>query len=180
MTHQCCGPVHSRFGREFRMRTQKLHRRNPIFRASSEHGSSVVEMALALVILLTMVFGMMEISLALYTYHFVSEAAREGTRYAIVRGSSCAGFATACPATPADIQNYIQTLGFPGINPAAMTVNTAWSSYPAGGACLPLPNCTNPGNMVQVTVNYQYPLSIPFIPASTINMSSSSEMVISQ
>jgi Flp pilus assembly protein TadG len=146
--------------------------------ARNEHGSALVEMAVATVVLLTLLFGILEISLALYTYHFVSEAAREGTRYAIVRGSSCGGsFSTACPASSDDIQTYVQNLAYPGINPTAMTVTTAWSAYPAGGAC---GSCNNPGNQVQVTVNYQYLLSIPFVPSQTLNMSSSSEMVISQ
>jgi Flp pilus assembly protein TadG len=146
--------------------------------ARGEQGAALVEMALATVILLVMLFGIMEMSLGLYTYHFISEAAREATRYAIVRGSSCGGaFATACPASPDDIQTYVQNLGYPGIDPTAITVTTAWSAYPAGGAC---GSCNNPGNQVQVTVNYQYLLSIPFIPSQTLNMSSTSEMVISQ
>ncbi len=137
-------------------------------------------MAFASVVLLTMLFGIIEMGLALYTYHYLSEAAREGTRFAIVRGSACTGFATACPASEQDIQAYIESLGFPGIDPSAMTVATSYSAYPAGGTCFPNANCTNPGNMVQVTVNYQYPLSIPFIPSSILNMTSTSQMVISQ
>ncbi len=150
-------------------------------RALGQQGTAMVEMAFASVILLTMLFGVMEMCLALYTYHFISEAAREGTRYAIVRGSSCANPPmTPCPASPDDIQSYVETLGFPGIDPAAMTVSTTYSAYPAGGVCAPSASCNNPGNQVQVTVNYQYPLSIPFIPSSTLNMSSTSQMVISQ
>ncbi len=149
-------------------------------RRHNEEGSNLVEMALVMIILLTVLFGLMQISLALYTYHYVSEAAREGTRYAMVRGSSCSAFTAACPASSDDVQSYIYSLGFPGINPSAMAVTTAWSAYPAGGACLPSAGCNNPGNQVKVTVNYQYPLSIPFIPATTIGMSSTSQMVISQ
>lgn len=156
-----------------------LGRRIRRSRAAREQGSTVVEMALVSVILLTMLFGMMEVSLALYTYHFISEAAREATRYAIVRGSSCS-FPTACPATQQDIQTYVQGLGYPGIDPNLMTVNAVWSAYPAGGTCTPLASCNNPGNMVQVTVNYQYALVIPFIPTNSFNMSSTSQMVISQ
>lgn len=146
---------------------------------SAEQGSSLVEMALVSIVLLTLVFGVFEMCLALYTYHFVSEAARDGTRYAIVRGSSCQ-FPSACPAAASDIQSYVQNLGLPGINPAAMKVTTAWAPYPAGGTCTPSASCNNPGNQVQVTVQYQFPLSIPFIPTSTLTMSSTSQMIISQ
>lgn len=157
----------------------KRQERGPSKQGTAEQGSSLVEMALSLVILLTVLFGLIEMCLALYTYHFISEAAREGTRYAIVRGSSCQ-FPSACPAAATDIQNYVESLGFPGINPSAMTVTTTWSPYPAGGTCTPSASCNNPGNSVQVQVQYKFPLSIPFIPARTLSMSSTSQMVISQ
>ena len=48
-----------------------------------------MEMALicAFVVIPTL-FGIIEVSLALYSYNFVTDAAREATRYAIVRGPS--------------------------------------------------------------------------------------------
>jgi Flp pilus assembly protein TadG len=146
-------------------------------RTRNERGSYVLEMAFSLTILLALVFGVFEISEALYTYHILSDAAREGTRYAIVRGSACSVI-TPCPATAANIQSYLQGLGLPGINPNLMTVTTTWPSR--GSACTPSTNpCNNPGNLVQVTVTYRFPLSIPFVTASTVTMSSTSEMVIS-
>ena len=124
-------------------------------------------------------FGLIEICLALYSYHFMAVAAREATRYAIVRGSSCTGFASACPAAASDIQSYVQGLGFPGINSANVTTTTTWSAYPAGATCMPSASCNNPGNQVTVTVQYQFPLSIPFVPPTTLTLSSTSAMVIS-
>jgi Flp pilus assembly protein TadG len=148
-------------------------------RIASEDGSALVEMAVSCIVLIMLTFGLMETCLALYSYHFVSEAAREATRYAIVRGSACTGFASACPAAAADIQSYIQNLGFPGIDASNLTATTTWSAYPAGTSCNPSASCNNPGNLVQVTVQYQFPLSIPFVPQTTLNMSSTSSMVIS-
>jgi Flp pilus assembly protein TadG len=146
----------------------------------AEHGSTLVETALSLVLLFTVVFGIMEIGWALYTYLFVSQAAREGTRYAIVRGSTCAAPGSLCTdASQADIRSYIQNLGYFGINSNNMTVTATWPT--TGAACTPSSTpCNNPGNLVQVTVAYRFPLSIPFVRASTINMSSTSQMVISQ
>jgi Flp pilus assembly protein TadG len=150
-------------------------------RARGERGSTLVETALSMVILSIVALGVMELSLALYTYHFLSDAAREGTRYAIVRGSSCttySGFTSACPALGADIQSYVRGLGFPGITPSLMTVTTIWPT--TGASCTPsVTPCNNPGNLVQVTVSYRFPLSIPFVPANTLTMTSSSKMVIS-
>jgi len=40
-------------------------------------GSAIVEMALSSSVLFAMFFGMFEMSMASYTYHYVSDAARE-------------------------------------------------------------------------------------------------------
>jgi Flp pilus assembly protein TadG len=138
----------------------------------------MVEMALTIIVLLTVIFGVFEICLALYTYHFISDAAREGSRFAIVRGSTCQSPGYECNATPAQIQTYVQGLGFPGINPSAMTVTTSWAAY-ANSTCVTA-TCNDPGNQVTVTVNYKFPLSIPFIPSTNLSMTSTSSMVISQ
>ena len=145
-----------------------------------ERGAATVELALSMIILLTIMFGLIEMCLALYTYHFVSDAAREGTRFAIVRGSGCASPGYECNASAAQVKTYVKGLGFPGINPANMTVTTTWSAYPSGGRCSPSASCNNPGNLVQVKVNYGFPLSIPFLSSHTISMASTSAMVISQ
>ncbi len=150
--------------------------------AREDEGAEIVEMALSIVVFLTFLFGMMEVALALYSYFFISEAAREGARYAIVRGSTCSGFASACPAASSDIQNYVQTLTFPGINPSYMTVTPVWAHYVnAASSCPAAPSvCNSPGNLVTVTVNYNFPLILPFAPAKSFTMSSTSAMIIAQ
>ena len=127
------------------------------------------------------IIGFMKMSLAIYTFHFVSEAAREGTRYAIVRGSSCTTFTTACPAATdgSDVQTYVRALAYPGITGSAMTVTSTYASYPSG-VCTPSLNCNNPGNLVTVKVQYAFPLSIPLMANKTLTMTSTSAMVISQ
>jgi len=124
------------------------------------------------------VCGIIAMSFALYSYNVVSESAREGARYAIVRGSAC-HFAAACPAQSSDIQTYVKNLGFPGINTNNLTAASAWAAYPAGGACKSA-GCNGPGDQVTVTVTYQFPVAIPFVPRRTLNMSNSAAMVISQ
>jgi Flp pilus assembly protein TadG len=135
-----------------------------------ESGSALVEFALTSVILFTLVFGVIAICLALYSYNVTAEAAREATRYAIVRGSACTTFATACPATATDIKTHVQNLGFPGITPTSLSVTA--------DCCWPTNN--NPGSPVKVTVQYTFPLVIPFVPRRILTMSSTSQMVISQ
>jgi Flp pilus assembly protein TadG len=149
-------------------------------RFAPEQGASMVEMAFSLLILLAIMFGLIEISLALYSYHFISDAAREGSRYAIVHGSACLNAGASCTVSTDQIQTYVEDLGFPGINPSAMSVTTTYAPYPAGGTCNPSAACNNPGNLATVTVMYNFPLSIPFVSSSVIAMSSTSSMVISQ
>jgi Flp pilus assembly protein TadG len=149
-----------------------------------EEGAVIMETAMSMIILLTFMFGVMEAGFALYSYHFISEAAREGTRYAIVRGAT---WGTACgtsynsydcTASLGNVQSYVTNLGFPGINPSNMTVTPVWSTYTGGSTCgTP---CNSAGNLVTVTVQYNFPLAVPFIPAHTYAMSSSAAMVIQQ
>ena len=151
-----------------------------------EEGSAIFETALALTILLSSMFGIIETGLMLYTYHFISEAAREGTRYAIVRGASAGGPCAAytspptCSASGPQIISYVENLGFPGIDPSKMTVTVNNVGYPAGVTCTPSAACNNPGNQVTVAVTYNFPLNIPFVPANTYTMTSTSAMIISQ
>ncbi len=157
-------------------------------RLRSELGATLVETALTITLLLTFVVGIMEGSLALYSYHFISNAAREGVRYAIVRGgtwsnttaTSCTvtpSVSAGCTATSTNVQDYVRSLAFPGINSANLLVTTTWYST-FGGTSNPAYN--TPSNVVQVQVTYKFPFSVPFVPKATWNMSSQSEMEISQ
>ncbi len=133
-------------------------------------------------------FAVFDFSIAFYTYHYVSDAAREGTRYAIVRGSQCSSYSktTPCPATADEIASYVKGLEYPGIDATNMTVSTSWLSQsgPSGSgntwsAC-GSGTCNKPGNQVKVTITYQFPLDIPLWAQRTLSIGSSSAMVISQ
>jgi Flp pilus assembly protein TadG len=150
-----------------------------------ERGQSIVEAVLCMLVLLIILFGIIQASLAVYSYHYIAEAAREGARYAVVRGSACTGFGSACPASATDIQNYVKNLGFPGIDnrAAAMTVTVTCgpggsNPAPPAGACSAGNN--DPGDIVKVAITYHFPLAVPFLPANNITMNSASQMTISQ
>jgi Flp pilus assembly protein TadG len=145
-----------------------------------ERDSASVEFAVTASVLFLTLIGLMKICLAIYSYHYVSEAAREGARFAMVRGSACTGFTSACPAASSDVQTYVRNLGYPGIVSTNMTVTTTWAAYPTGSPCTPSSTCNNPGNLAKVKASYSYPLSIPWGPTRTLTMTSTSEMVISQ
>jgi Flp pilus assembly protein TadG len=141
---------------------------------SGEEGQTIVESAFSMLILLMTVLGIMDLGLALYSYDFVADAAREGARYAIVHGSTCVG----CVATQSSVETYVKSLGLGGIRPADLTVTTTW---PDTSSCTPSASpCNNRGNNVVVTVNYVFRLNIPLIPSSSLNLSSTSESIIAQ
>ena len=103
-----------------------------------------MEMALVCAfVVIPMLFGIIEVSLALYSYNFVTDAAREATRYAIVRGPESCTIAPTfpdCNLSPAGstnptsgsgsttLQTYVQNLGYPGINSSNLTVTATWWS----------------------------------------------------
>jgi len=148
----------------------------------ADEGATVLEAAVGLVVLLGLFIAIVQISLALYTSHFLADAAREASRYAVVRGSmSCSTTPnlTNCNVSADEIQTWVRNLGYPGINPQQLSVSTTWPS--TGSACYPSASpCNNPGNLVQVAVTYAFPLNIPFWKSAAINLKSKSQMVISQ
>lgn len=153
----------------------------PSSRVRDEEGSTLVEFALSASMLFAMLFGIIGISFGFYSYNFVSDAAREATRWAIVRGSSCS-ILSGCGASSSDIQTYVRSLGYPGITANSLTVTSTWlsasSTQPTTWtACAS--TCNAPGNAVQVQVKYAFALDIPFFRDNALNISSTSQMVIS-
>jgi hypothetical protein len=145
-------------------------------------------MALSCLILIPVLFGLIQLSFALYSYHYSADAAREASRFAIVRGSTCNGLfgsAYCSPtsggsngATAADITKYVRSLGYPYSGSAVVSVQ--WCS-PSGSwtTCSTIQTNNTPGNQVQVKVTYTYPFVIPY-PAKTfsLNIGSVSSMTI--
>ncbi len=64
-----------------------------------DEGSMLIEFSLSVWVLFLMTFLIFEFCMAIYTYSVLSNAAREGVRYAIVHGtdnSSCSGPSSGC------------------------------------------------------------------------------------
>lgn len=157
----------------------------------------MVETAVTLLVLIGLLLAVIEGSIAVYSFHYLANAAHEATRYAIVRGggwgTSCdsssagSGYAYAmCTASPTHIANYVANRGFPGIRLRPENVCVQYfSSVPtaASGRCTPSTGAiTNnlTGNVVQVTITYPFTFYLPGIGAYTYNLASTSQMVIAQ
>jgi Flp pilus assembly protein TadG len=156
-------------------------------------GATLVEFAMVLMLLLTLVFGIMAFGHALYAYHFVNNTAKEATRWAAVNGSTC-GNDNSCngtnpmnngPASKADIDTYVQTRVPLGINPTKVTTTVCGVSGGSPVVCAASPTniCTTatpnaPGCTVQVQVTYQFSFLFPLMPAGPLSISSTSQMIV--
>lgn len=162
-----------------RNRMSDARRRN----SGRERGNTLTEFAFVLPLLLMMIFGVVDFGRALYAYHFVSDSAREATRWASVRGQACLSLPaqpTPCPAQPDDIKEFVVSTAPAGINrsPSTLLVDAAFVTPPGNGSmCVTHKN--NPGCAVQVQVTYVFKFVFPFLPKSTYTMKSTSEMIIS-
>jgi Flp pilus assembly protein TadG len=135
------------------------------WKLSNERGQTYVEFALIVPCFLILLFSIMWLSLAVYSYNYVSYGAREGSRYAAVHGADSKQPVTTASAVTAFVQN--KTLG---LNTSKLTVSTTWTPAATPGKL---------GGTVQVQVQYQFQVSIPFMPSVTLPLSSTSKMTIS-
>jgi Flp pilus assembly protein TadG len=135
-----------------------------------EDGGELLEFGISITVLFTFVFVTIQLCIAFYSYGLISEAAREGSRYAIVRGATCTtGAGSSCTATAAQIETFVNGLGFPNIGGGTMNVV---ASFPNGNQ--------NPGSPVLVRITYTVPITLAFVPKNSMSFTSSSEMYILQ
>src|SRR2546428_8508749 len=129
---------------------------------SRQTGSAIVEFTLVALMFFMLAFGLVEFGRAIFDYSIVSSLAREGVRYAAVRGS-----ASGHAATAGNISAYVQSKAS-GMN---VTVTVTWT--PA--------NNNNPGSTVNVQVQYTFRSVAPvLLSLGTIPLASTSSMVIIQ
>jgi Flp pilus assembly protein TadG len=113
-----------------------------------DQGSSLVEFALISFMFVMVLAGVVEVGRMVLVYNTIANAAREGTRYAIVHGAdqtvSPSGPGNPCTCT--DVKTVITNFASAGlINTSAMTITV---SYPDGN--------NNAGSHVSVKVLYTY------------------------
>jgi Flp pilus assembly protein TadG len=110
----------------------------------NERGAVAAEFALLLPVLLTMLFGIIEFGMIMYSREIVTNASREGARAGIVQGPP--------KRTAGEIisiaNNYLTNTG---INPADVTFTVTGDGL------------VNP-NTLTVAATYPYTFLIPFIP----------------
>ena len=154
-------------------------------------GSASVELAFARVVLMTSIFAIMDFSRAMYDYHFISNAAREATRYASVRGSTSCGTWGSCPVAASDVSAYVKGLVPTGMfvdssagagTAGYLAVNTTWQGIGIKWerACS-RPVTRYPGCIVQIQIQYTSGFTLPYVRTlGTMNLSSTSQFTVSQ
>ena len=101
-----------------------------------QRGATLVEYAFVLILFLTVIFGIGGFGHALFVYHFLNQAAKEATRYAAVRGSTCytgdktctAAFNTSGvqgPTTTNDLLLYVQSITPQSIDSSQLVIPAA-------------------------------------------------------
>jgi Flp pilus assembly protein TadG len=152
-------------------------------RLAAEDGAELLEYSLVFILFLTLIFGIAGFGHMLYAYHFVSNTAREATRFAAVHGSTCNNDAdggscstTGGPAGPGNatpISDYVSSITPPGIDSGSVSVNPSWPG--TGTLCTP---ANLPGCPVQVEIQYQFNFIFPLIASKSLTLSSTSQMII--
>jgi len=135
-------------------------------------GQTYAEFMMTVLPALSLIFGVISFAMTVYTWSFLSNAARDAVRYAIVHGSK-----STSPATSDTIQTLVRSEA-KGLTGSSITVSTCWNPKAPPNQC-PGPTGNNtPGNVVSVKVSYSFH---PFYPFNnvTLPLSSAAQMVIS-
>ena len=119
-------------------------------------GATLVEFALASTLFFTITFGTIEYGRMILDYNIVSNAEREGVRFASIRGASSGHAATA-----SDVAAYVASRSVGLLTPANVTV-----TWPTNNAV---------GSVVQVNVHYSFTPIVTLLPQTAVNLSSTTE-----
>jgi Flp pilus assembly protein TadG len=129
-----------------------------------QRGATMVEFGLIASAFFMLIFGVIQMALAVFAYNSLCDAAREAARYAMVHGPSSAN-----PATTSQIQQVAMNVA-PNLNLQTSNITVSWPSDSN------LPSLKD----AQVTITYNYSFRIPFMSAVTLPLTSSSQMLVSQ
>jgi Flp pilus assembly protein TadG len=139
-------------------------------RRARQSGNAMIEGALITLAYFTIIMGVFEFGRMTYVYDYMSHAARDGSRWASLHGST-----SSTPATETALKSYLSTWAI-GIDMTSLSGNGPGGvmlSYPSAGS-------NAPGNTVVVNLKYNYVPTLGYWWGSSITLSSSSQMTILQ
>ncbi len=134
-------------------------------------GSSLVEMAITMSVMLLLTVGVVIVAMGVYDYQQVASLAREGARYASVHGAQYSQDKGISMATATSIKSAITPMAA-GLDTSQLTVNASWVN--SSEVATYNDASGNPQtNYVQVTVSYVWH---PPLYLSSMTLSSTSVM----
>lgn len=135
-------------------------------------GQAMVEFAMVAPMFFLLLFGIIEAGRFIFYYETLSNATREGARYAIVNGANTLGCPSGPPApgsSPCDTSgDRVRTrvrqaaTGIPG----GITVDPTWDPH------------NGRGSTVRVSAAYTYRSLIPLVPLPPITVTAESSLVV--
>jgi Flp pilus assembly protein TadG len=132
-------------------------------RASATSGQTAVEFALASSLLFILMFGLMKLGFAVYSYNTISHTARECVRYAFVHEPGSVN-----PQSASAIAQRYEYAYMPGGAPLTVTV-----TFPQDSDFSTLQDA-------QCSISFNYTVQIPFLPSKTLTLTSTEHMILSQ
>lgn len=145
-------------------------------RLSNERGSTLAEVSLAMLWVFTFMFGLTESARLMLAYTTLSDAARAGTRYAVVHGSYRTGDCSTADLSgqagpsndPACVVQVVQNIATgAGLSTSKLTVHV---TYPNG--------TNNIGDPVMVKASYPFSSVLPLLSPFSVTIGSTSEGAI--
>jgi Flp pilus assembly protein TadG len=138
-----------------------------------ESGAMLLEFSLSIWMLFLVTFLIFEFCMMVYTYSVLSNAAREGVRYAIVHGAdstSCSGPSSGC-SDPSGTNVAAQVKSYGSVSFHDLSGMTVTPSWPDGTA--------TPSSRVVVTISYPYIayLTLPGFNPSTMQVTAEGRVV---
>ena len=124
-----------------------------------EAGTATVEFAIAALVFFIIVLGTMAFGVAVWEYNIVASAAKDGARWAAVRGAT-----SSTPATSTTVESYVNAR----VYGRTVTVTTTW---PDGGS-----PSNGKGKRVRVVVSTTFIPTVRFL--SSMTLRSTAEMII--
>jgi len=141
-------------------------RRVSLLLASRSAGQTLAEFAVTATVFLLLLFGIMQMAMAVNAYNDVCTAAREAVRYAIVHSPTSAN--NPCPSSGQCAAVQLQAVSYaPFLSQSDVS---ATFGVPTG--------LSQDYALVQIT--HTYPLKIPFMSSINLHLKASSQMLVSQ
>jgi len=131
-------------------------------RDESRRGSTLIEFTLVFLVLLAISVGAMEGARAVWTYMTLAHAARDASRYAMVRGG-------ATPISTEELRAYLLARA-PGIDSESLEALLLWEPDSSAGSAVE----------VQLSYSFAFTASPLFLSESGLTLSTSSRALIAK